>query len=51
VLSVTLGALGEGENLKATAVTREAGIAERVGDHQSRATLIAMAQSWQHLAA
>ena len=26
-------------------------IADRVGDHKSRAALIAMAQSWQHLAA
>jgi hypothetical protein len=26
-------------------------IAERVGDHQSKAAMIAMAQSWQHLAA
>jgi uncharacterized protein (DUF2336 family) len=26
-------------------------IADHVGDHQSRAVLLAMAQSWQHLAA
>src|SRR5690349_18993674 len=27
------------------------GIADRVGDYRSRAALLAMAQSWQHLAA
>jgi hypothetical protein len=26
-------------------------IADHIGDHQSRAALLAMAQSWQHLAA